>query len=399
MNKSLKLLWVLAVYSIYISSCHGSDDFKKQFKYYSENDTYQDSLPREQSVMSNTEIIAIKCPDEHIVPRFKPGTDIISYNAVYMRSDDNEKESLSIKSVHGNQHHWRIYIIWKFQKIKVINCLNVYKDNKTNLITEWNHLIKRSKKQKLNIKREKDINIMLHSHTEKIYNSSISERTIVFGARTGYREFNSEHPQVYKGDTLVTFNGNEVNSEDIEFLEPIGIIQPCHPPPIFRIDNDEHTGIISKNKKLWIAKPRAFPWTFNISLVYNGITNQPHFFKYEDITLSYLDLSKRNRSEGFEEDIEKVIKFNERVITLKEPTIVSFTYHCDNCIGGEIIVKQHMTVGIDVDFKKKILPTVKYSYDHLNFKPNCSFNTNVYSHLKGIVFNKDKTKVVNLVHQ
>uniref|UniRef100_A0A0N5BX42 DUF7583 domain-containing protein n=1 Tax=Strongyloides papillosus TaxID=174720 RepID=A0A0N5BX42_STREA len=123
------------------------------------------------------------------------------------------------------------------------------------------------------------------------------------------------------------------------------------------------------------------------------------FFKYEDIILSYLDLSKRNRSEGFEEDIEKVIRFNERVITLKEPTIVSFTYHCDNCIDEGIIVKHHMTVGIGVDFKKKILPTVKYSYNHLNFKPNCSFNTNVYSHLKGIVFNKDKTTIVNLVHQ
>uniref|UniRef100_A0A0N5BX43 Uncharacterized protein n=1 Tax=Strongyloides papillosus TaxID=174720 RepID=A0A0N5BX43_STREA len=163
--------------------------------------------------MSNTKIIAIKCPDEHIVPRFKPGTDIISYNVVYKRSDDNEKESLIIKSEYGNEHHWRIYNIGKIQNVKTINCLNVYKDNEANPIAEWNHLIKRTKKQKLNIKREKDLNIMLHSHTEKISNSSVSERIIAFGARRGYREFSSQHPQVYKGDTLITFNGNEINSE------------------------------------------------------------------------------------------------------------------------------------------------------------------------------------------
>uniref|UniRef100_A0A0K0FEY8 Lipoprotein n=1 Tax=Strongyloides venezuelensis TaxID=75913 RepID=A0A0K0FEY8_STRVS len=399
MKKILKVLWILAVYSIYICSCHGSDDYIKQFKYYSENDIYQDSLPRNQSVISNTEIIAIKCPNDHIVSRFKLGTDIISYTAVYKRPDDSVKESLSFKSRYGNRHHWRIYNIQKTESVKIINCLNIYKDNETNPIEKWNHLIKRTKKQKLNITREKDLNIMLHSHTKKIYNSSVSEKTIVFGARSGYREFNSEHPQVYKGDKLVTFNATEINSEDIEFLEPIDIIQPYHPPPIFKIDNNKYKGIISKNKKLWIAKPRGFPWTFNISLEFNGFTNQPHFFKYEDITLSYLDLSKKNRSEGFEEDIEKVIRFNERVITLKEPTIISLIYICDNCVNGGITVMQHMTIGIDVDFGNKILPTVKYSYDQLNFKPNCSFNTNVYSHLKGIVFNKDKTTVIRLVHQ
>uniref|UniRef100_A0A0K0FP37 DUF7583 domain-containing protein n=1 Tax=Strongyloides venezuelensis TaxID=75913 RepID=A0A0K0FP37_STRVS len=51
---------------------------------------------------------------------------------------------------------------------------------------------------------------------------------------------------------------------------------------------------------------------------------------------------------------------------------------------------------INADLENKIYSPSKYSYDQLNFKPICSFKTNIYSHLRAIAFNQIKTIVIKI---
>uniref|UniRef100_A0A0N5BB71 Pep_M12B_propep domain-containing protein n=1 Tax=Strongyloides papillosus TaxID=174720 RepID=A0A0N5BB71_STREA len=62
-NKSLMLFWVLAVYTIYINSCHGSGDNKKQFKYIYNNYTFNNykfdrSYPRKIKYKNNSNVMS-----------------------------------------------------------------------------------------------------------------------------------------------------------------------------------------------------------------------------------------------------------------------------------------------------------------------------------------------------
>uniref|UniRef100_A0A0N5C692 Uncharacterized protein n=1 Tax=Strongyloides papillosus TaxID=174720 RepID=A0A0N5C692_STREA len=52
-------------------------------------------------------------------------------------------ESLILKSEVGNDHLWRFYNIEK-TGTKVVNCLNIYKNDETNLLVEWKHEISSS---------------------------------------------------------------------------------------------------------------------------------------------------------------------------------------------------------------------------------------------------------------
>uniref|UniRef100_A0A0N5CAV7 6-cysteine protein n=1 Tax=Strongyloides papillosus TaxID=174720 RepID=A0A0N5CAV7_STREA len=392
MGKMLKLLWILAVFSIYKNSCQRPDRFKRQFKYYSENETYDGIFPRNQTVMSDTNTIALKCPLSHSAKRRKPGTDERSHIAIYENFDDNEN-NINIPKTDDDIYVWKFVSIEKNQKMKKINCLNIYINNISNLIAEWSHLIRRTDGQKLNIKRKKDLNIILHSHEKNIYSFGVSEITFVSSVLWGYRNFDSRQTFLFKGEILVTFNADKINSEDIEFQEPIGITQVYHPPPFIDIQNDPRIKVNAKNKEWWFVEPHSFPWTFTIKLVYNSTTNQPGFFNNENITVSYLRYSKDNKLREIKKDILKPNNPNTRNILLNESAIIKLNYFCDNCIEGGIDIVQNMIIGKNFDFENTVLPSVEYVYDKLNSEANCPMNLNNFTQLKTVSFNNEMIEV------
>uniref|UniRef100_A0A0N5BHJ5 EGF-like domain-containing protein n=1 Tax=Strongyloides papillosus TaxID=174720 RepID=A0A0N5BHJ5_STREA len=395
----LKLLWILAVYSIYICSCHGSDDYKKQFKYFyndynCSNYKFHESFPRKHNVKSNTEIIAIKCPTEHIEKEKCSNLKGYTYIIIYFKSSSDVKESLIFGSKEGRRYDWRIYDIKKNEKKKIINCIDVMRgDPRNSLTVKWEHSISRNSGSEIDIKRKEDFNIMSHTYQDSILRMNVKEKTFVFGAGLSYREFNSEHSRIYKGDVLFTFNANEINSEDVEFQEPIGITQVYHPPPFIDIQNDLTIKVNAKNKEWCLVEPHKFPFTLKIKLAFNGTTSQPNFFDYENITVSYLKYSKDNKLREIKKDILKPNSPNTRNILLNESAIIKLNYFCDNCIEGGIDIVQNMIIGKKFDFENKVLPSVEYLYDKLNFEANCSMNLNIFTQLKAVSFDDELIEV------
>uniref|UniRef100_A0A0N5B5C2 FHA domain-containing protein n=1 Tax=Strongyloides papillosus TaxID=174720 RepID=A0A0N5B5C2_STREA len=266
-----------------------------------------------------------------------------TFIAIYKRpNDDILKELLSIDRTNGKVHHLRIYDIGRSDKIK-IDCLNMYKNdgnNEDNLLAKWEHIISRDNGINSNVPKKSNLNIIFHSYEMKIYGSDFSERTILYNKKLGSREFNSEHLEKYKEDTLITFNGDKIDGAKEEFQEPIGITKPYHLPPSINIHNDPEVMINTEDIEWWPVKPKSFPWTFYITLAYNGSTKQPNFFKYESINVTHYRNSESNKLEKIKHEILKLDKHNNRVIILKEPVIIKFDYYCDNCITGGINVIQ-----------------------------------------------------------
>uniref|UniRef100_A0A0N5BXX8 EGF-like domain-containing protein n=1 Tax=Strongyloides papillosus TaxID=174720 RepID=A0A0N5BXX8_STREA len=309
-------------------------------------------------------------------------------------------ESLIFESKDRNKYHWRIYNLKKSGFKQIINCL-IINQYAPGFLHEYGWALKIEyidSLQHINIISDEYFNIELHSYKKKIITTSyVAERTIVFGEKSGYREFNSTHPNLYKGDTLIIFDDDKIKSEDIEFLEPISIKKIFHPPPSIKISNDPKVKVNDKNKEWWLVEPQSFPYTFTIKLVYNGTTNYPGFFDYENINVFYLTYSKDNKlKKEVLEEFTKPNRPSKRDIILSEPAIVKINYYCDDCIDGGINVMQNMLIGKNFDFNDKFLPSIGYYYDKLHFNLNCSMSTNGITHLKTILFNNERIEIQSL---
>uniref|UniRef100_A0A0N5BBV5 Ig-like domain-containing protein n=1 Tax=Strongyloides papillosus TaxID=174720 RepID=A0A0N5BBV5_STREA len=391
MNQLLKVLWILAVYSIHQNSCKLSEDVRKHFKYFEKAKTVEEYFPRKYTIMSNTEIIAIKCPEEwegNFHQKNEPGK---KYDLLFKKPNGTVEKYLSIKK-NEDRHEWRIYNI-RNNLEKKIDCLIAYKINSTSPFTKWNHMINRTSGSKFNIIRGKKLNIALYSHAKKICKPKIPERTIAFDVKSGFREFNSKFPNLYKGDTLISFGADNFTSETVEFQEPICITKVFHPPPTFDIKKDRKIKINTKNKELWLVDAQSFPWNFTIILAYKNSTNQPGFFNYEKINVTYL---KDSGSQEFNEIHTTTLEPNEsnkRVFTLHVSAILEFKYYCDDCIQDGVTVTQKVVFGSNLNFRNQMLSSVGYVKDKLNFNVNCSIKPNIITELKNMSFNEEKVDI------
>uniref|UniRef100_A0A0N5C9L4 EGF-like domain-containing protein n=1 Tax=Strongyloides papillosus TaxID=174720 RepID=A0A0N5C9L4_STREA len=254
-------------------------------------------------------------------------------------------------------------------------------------------MINRTSGSKFNITREEKLNIVHHSYAEKICSSSVSERPIAFSVKGGYREFNSKNPYLYKGDTLVSFGAANFTSEAVEFQEPICITKVHHSPPTFKIDNDGQIKLNTENEELWLVEQESFPLAFNITLAFNGFTEHPHFFKYENITLIHSETSEQIKLKVTSKENLKSDNHNKILITLQKPTVLDFKYYCDDCIKDGANITQRIIFGSNLHFANKTLPSVGYVKGKLNFNVNCSIQPNNFTQLKSISFNNESIDV------
>uniref|UniRef100_A0A0N5BI25 Lipoprotein n=1 Tax=Strongyloides papillosus TaxID=174720 RepID=A0A0N5BI25_STREA len=328
MEKLLKVLWILAVYSIHLSSCDDSLERDKHFKYYYKDAiTFDESFPRKYFVTKNTEIIAIKCPLGYKVKRNETLTVIYkrpsdSLKESLKRPSDSLKESLSFENIRRNVYEWRIYEIGKIESIK-INCLNVYGNDENHLLAEWNHVISRTQEE-IDIRHRNPFNIMSHIPGKNIIKSSGSEKTVAFSGKSNYREFNLKNPKVYKGDSLVIFDAEEMDSYKNEFLEPISIVRPYHPVPSINIIGITNIKNNTKDKEWSLVEVENFPKGLEIKLEYNGETRQRDFFQYEKINVYYFDFTKENEFYNYKNMTLEPDQNGKKIFQLEHPAIVKF---------------------------------------------------------------------------
>uniref|UniRef100_A0A0K0FQ29 EGF-like domain-containing protein n=1 Tax=Strongyloides venezuelensis TaxID=75913 RepID=A0A0K0FQ29_STRVS len=395
MEKLLKVLWILVVYLIHISSCDLKSDFIKQFKYL-ENDDLRDFFPRRHTINSNSKIIGVKCPRMNIsISKVNLKNYKFKQVDIKIRGLPFKRPIMRYENKEGTTTEWHIFDIGEMKKRENISCgsmeLSVNKSIKHGF--DWFHDLKRTTEHKINIVKEGYLNVIHHIHGQKIYNKGFRERTIAFGKNSGYRVFDFETPNLYKGDKLVTFNDSNFYNEDIEFQEPIGIAKINHPPPSISIDNDPDISINYDNKECWLVESDLFPITFYIKLLYNGNTNQTRFFDYENVNVSYLRYSRDNKLEEIKNEILTPLSNNNRYFTTKELVIVKFQYNCDDCVDGGVNVVQNMLIGKNFDFEDKFLPSIGYYYDELHFNANCSMSNNNFTQLKTVSFKNEMVEV------
>uniref|UniRef100_A0A0N5BXZ5 Ig-like domain-containing protein n=1 Tax=Strongyloides papillosus TaxID=174720 RepID=A0A0N5BXZ5_STREA len=380
MEKLLKVLWILAVYTIYLSPCGSNEEPGKHFQHYQDYETYAVNFPKKHIVKTNTEIVAVKCPLEDRVKHSDNST------IIFKRHSENLKESLILKSKIGNDHLWRFYDIGK-TGTKVVNCLNIYKNDETHLLAEWKHEISRTSTEQINITCINNFNIMNHSPGKNIIELSGSEITVAFSGKSNYRELNSKNPQVYKGDTLVVFDGDMFDSKEKEFLEPICIVRPYHPPPSINIIGIENITNNTKNKEWPLVEVENFPKGLEIKLEYNGETRQHDFFQYEKINVHYFDFTKENKLHSYKNMTLEPDQDGKKIFQLEHPAIVKFEYNCDYCGESSTNIEKNIIFGDKDYFKREIKSSVKYQYDHLGFNANCSMVIKKNFHLKNVSFN------------
>uniref|UniRef100_A0A0K0F3J6 Uncharacterized protein n=1 Tax=Strongyloides venezuelensis TaxID=75913 RepID=A0A0K0F3J6_STRVS len=131
-------------------------------------------LQKHNFLKANTEIIAIKCPLGFTVQHNENST------LIYKRPSESLKESLGIEGEYVYQ--WRFYDIGTTET-KKINCLNIYKNDESHLLGEWNHEITRTSTEQKDIKCKSDFNIKRHIPGENIKKTSGSEITVAFSGK------------------------------------------------------------------------------------------------------------------------------------------------------------------------------------------------------------------------
>uniref|UniRef100_A0A0N5BQ95 Ig-like domain-containing protein n=1 Tax=Strongyloides papillosus TaxID=174720 RepID=A0A0N5BQ95_STREA len=384
MEKLLKVLWILTVYLIHLSSCDVKSEFLKQFNYFGSDDLIR-LLHRRSTVLTNSNVIAVKCPRVNIT--------ISNVHLQYGRQADIKFEKIiggrdpfmRYRNKEDDPYEWNIYD-FNEEETTDVDCVRV-KGNISNTFesfwADWKHEIRRTTKHQKNIVEEWNVDY---------------KRTIALGVKSGKRDFDSKNPNLYKGDILVTFNNDGFYNEHIEFLEPVVIRKINHPLPFISIHKNHDIEINYDNKEWWLVELDFFPNTLYIKLLYNGTTNQPGFFDYENINVSYLRYSKDNKLEEIKKEILTPLSNNKRNITIKESVIVKFQYNCDDCGGGGRQVFQKSIIGTDLVFEDEILPSIEYTYDKLYFNLNCIHNHNGFTHLKSVLYKNLKIDVKEL-HQ
>uniref|UniRef100_A0A0N5BXX7 Ig-like domain-containing protein n=1 Tax=Strongyloides papillosus TaxID=174720 RepID=A0A0N5BXX7_STREA len=380
MEKLLKVLWILAVYMIYLSPCGSNEEPGKHFQHYQDYKAYAVNFPKKYIVKTNTEIVAVKCPLEDRVKHSDNST------IIFKRHSENLKESLILKSKVGNDHLWRFYDIGK-TGTKVVNCLNIYKNDETHLLAEWKHEISRTSTEQINITCINNFNTMNHIPGKNINELSGSEITVAFSGKSNYRELNSKNPQVYKGDTLVVFDGDMFDSKEKEFLEPICIVRPYHPPPSINIIGIENIKNNTKNKEWPLVEVENFPKELEIKLEYNGETKQHAFFQYEKINVYYFDFTKENEFYNYKNMTLEPDQDGKKIFQLEHPAIVKFEYNCDYCGESSTNIEKKIIFGDNDYFKREIKSLVRYKCDHLGFNANCSMVIKKNFYLKNAAIN------------
>uniref|UniRef100_A0A0N5BXZ4 Ig-like domain-containing protein n=1 Tax=Strongyloides papillosus TaxID=174720 RepID=A0A0N5BXZ4_STREA len=402
----VKLFWILAVYSVYISLCdedfrkyvlERAREFEKHFRYHNYKDIHRShrEFPRKHTITTNAEIIAIKCPIEHRkLPSTFPGlSKIIGYE----KPKNFVEDYIHIKK-DGSYYEWRIYSIGKVEEIK-ITCLNIYEGYhegtalKFRFIREWDHMISRTKESKISITHR--LNVTSRPYESKTFNINSTEKIYVFDKNLRYKRLYGSDMLFKKGDILAIFHSEKFNSGDIEFLEPISITKIYHAPPFFNIDINSHIArkINEENKEWWFVGPINFPFRLYVFLDYTN-RDRNLFFQKQNITLSHLKYSKDNKLEEIKKEILELENFYS--LHLSEPTILKLHYYCDDCIDGGIDVIQKVIFGKTFDFKSEILSSVEYFHNKLNFKANCSVNLSDFTQLKTASFNDEKIEVQDL---
>uniref|UniRef100_A0A0K0FD96 Signal peptide-containing protein n=1 Tax=Strongyloides venezuelensis TaxID=75913 RepID=A0A0K0FD96_STRVS len=284
MNQLLTVLWILAVYSIHKNSCEFPEDSIRHFKYYSVSKIKNTLFPRRNTIKSNTEIIAIKCPEEwkeNFMNSSKPSDQHILY---FNKPKNIVEKYLSVKSRNTDRHDG----------------------------------------SKLNIEKKNKINITHYSYAKNLCNFNVLERTIALDKKGRLRNFNNESRNLYKGDTLVSFDASNFISEDVEFHEPICIAKLIYDSPTFGIEKDGKLRINTENKEMWVVERQSFPLTFNMTFVYNDFTEHPHFFKYETITLFHSEISEDYKLKETTKEFLELDNDNKKLITVQKQAILEF---------------------------------------------------------------------------
>uniref|UniRef100_A0A0K0FP55 Ig-like domain-containing protein n=1 Tax=Strongyloides venezuelensis TaxID=75913 RepID=A0A0K0FP55_STRVS len=393
MEKLLKVLWILVVYLIHISSCDLKSDFLKQFKYL-ENGDLDDLFPRRHTINTNSELIGLKCPRANITI---PNVDLKDYKQIVLKTRDyfSYPPIMIYKYKESNTAEWQIFDIRDKDTFFYIHCPlseMIFSELRKSTLN-WIYNFQRTTEHKINIVKEGYLNVAHHTPGQKIYNKGFEEKTIAFGKNSGYRVFDFKTPNLYKGDKLATFNDSNFYNEDIEFQEPIGIAKINHPPPYISIDNNLHIRINDNNKEWWIVETEFFPITFDIELLYNGNTSQLGFFDYENVNVSYWKYSKGNKLEEIKNEILTPSSIYNRNIIISESVIVKFQYNCDDCVDGGVNVVQNMLIGENFDFEDEVLPFIEYYQDKLHFNANCSMSHDIFTQLKTVSFKNEEIEV------